>query len=81
MPKVSAKRQITIPIDLCHEAKIEPGDKIEIFYLYAKKEKGAAVGAKNFSPLQHHTCVQKGMCTPDWAGEPEDMPETEERFD
>ena len=49
MPKVSAKRQITIPIDLCEEANIEPGDEIET-YIYdghitiIKKEKGAAKG-------------------------------------
>lgn len=49
MPKVSSKRQITIPIDLCHEANIEPGDEIEA-YIYngqitiVKKEKGSAKG-------------------------------------
>jgi len=49
MPKVSAKRQITIPIDLCQQAHIEPGDDIETF-IYAgqitivKKEKNAAKG-------------------------------------
>jgi len=49
MPKVSAKRQITIPIDLCQEAQIEPGDEIETFIYggqitIVKKEKGAAKG-------------------------------------
>jgi len=49
MPKVSAKRQITIPVDLCQEANINPGDDIEA-YIYneqitlVKKEKGAAKG-------------------------------------
>jgi AbrB family looped-hinge helix DNA binding protein len=31
MPKVSSKRQITIPIDLCQQAHIEPGDDVETF--------------------------------------------------
>ena len=49
MPKVSSKRQITIPIDLCHEAQIEPGDEIEAFIYNGqitimKKEPGAAKG-------------------------------------
>ena len=49
MPKVSSKRQITIPIDLCQQAKINPGDEIETFIYggqitIVKKEKGAAKG-------------------------------------
>jgi len=49
MPKVSAKRQITIPIDLCQQAHIEPGDDIETFIYegqitIVKKEKNAAKG-------------------------------------
>ena len=49
MPKVSAKRQITIPIDICREAKIEPGDEVEMFIhrgqiTILKQEKGAAKG-------------------------------------
>ena len=49
MPKVSAKRQITIPIDLCEKAHLKPGDDIEAF-LYkgqitlVKKGKFAAKG-------------------------------------
>jgi len=49
MPKVSSKRQITLPIDLCEEADIAPGDIVET-YLYrgqitvVKKEAGAAEG-------------------------------------
>ncbi len=49
MPKVSAKRQITLPIEQCKEAHIEPGDEIET-YLFngqitvVRKEKGAAKG-------------------------------------
>jgi len=49
MPKISAKRQITIPINLCAEAHIQPGDEIDT-YIYngqitiVKKEEGAAKG-------------------------------------
>ncbi|MEQ8482981.1 MAG: AbrB/MazE/SpoVT family DNA-binding domain-containing protein [Pseudomonadales bacterium] len=49
MPKVSSKRQITLPIDLCEEAHIAPGDMVET-YVYrgqitvVKKEAGAAEG-------------------------------------
>jgi len=52
MPKVSAKRQITIPIDQCKEADIAPGDEVETFIFneqitIVKKEKGAAKGILN----------------------------------
>jgi len=52
MPKVSSKRQITIPIDLCDEAHIRPGDDIETFIYngqitIVKKQKGAAKGILN----------------------------------
>ncbi len=49
MPKVSAKRQITLPISQCHALGIEPGDDVEIFVAdgqltIIKKLKGAARG-------------------------------------
>lgn len=50
MPKVSAKRQITLPIEQCRLAGIEPGDEYESFVDNAghitviKKVKGAAKG-------------------------------------
>ncbi len=49
MPKVSAKRQITIPIEQCIKAHIEPGDEIETFIYngqitIVKKLKGSAKG-------------------------------------
>ena len=56
MPKVSSKRQITIPIGQCQEANIEPGDEIETFIFdgqitIVKKESGAAKGAlKHIKP-------------------------------
>jgi len=49
MPRISAKRQITIPISLCQEAHMQPGDEIETFIYngqitIVKKEKRAAKG-------------------------------------
>ncbi|MGB5409735.1 MAG: AbrB/MazE/SpoVT family DNA-binding domain-containing protein [Gammaproteobacteria bacterium] len=49
MPRISAKRQITIPISLCQEAHIQPGDEIETFIYngqitIVKKERSAAKG-------------------------------------
>ena len=31
MPRVSAKRQITLPVADCEELGIQPGDEVEIF--------------------------------------------------
>jgi AbrB family looped-hinge helix DNA binding protein len=49
MPRVSAKRQITIPIDQCQALGIEPGDIVESFVVdgqltLVKKIPGAAKG-------------------------------------
>ena len=49
MPRVSAKRQITIPANQCEELGIQPGDEIESFIAdgritLVKKHKGAAKG-------------------------------------
>jgi len=49
MPKVSAKRQITLPVSQCQILGIEPGDDVEIFVAdgqltIVKKHKGAAKG-------------------------------------
>ena len=49
MPKVSSKRQITIPMDQCRFLGIEPGDELESFVVngqltLVKKTKGAAQG-------------------------------------
>ena len=53
MPKVSAKRQITIPIDQCQVLGIEPGDIVEIFVVdgqltLVKKTAGAAKGLLSY---------------------------------
>lgn len=49
MPKVSAKRQITLPVVGCDELGINPGDDVEILrhgnqFNIIKKEIGAAAG-------------------------------------
>ena len=49
MHKVSAKRQITIPKNLCHIAGIQSGDFVEIFeyegrITVVKKEPGCSAG-------------------------------------
>ena len=50
MPIVSSKRQITLPIDQCREADIEPGDEYQSFvdndgYItIVSKKRGAAKG-------------------------------------
>jgi bifunctional DNA-binding transcriptional regulator/antitoxin component of YhaV-PrlF toxin-antitoxin module len=54
MPKVSAKRQITLPVYQCREAGIEPGDEYESYVsndgqiTILKKVKGAALGALKY---------------------------------
>ena len=49
MPKVSAKRQVTLPISGCDELGINPGDDVEILrhgnqFSIIKKKVGAAAG-------------------------------------
>ena len=49
MPKVSSKRQITLPIDQCQQVGIEPGDEYRSFVAdghitIVKKIPGAAKG-------------------------------------
>lgn len=49
MPKVSSKRQITLPVGQCRQAGIEPGDKVQSFVVdghitIIKKTPGAAKG-------------------------------------
>ncbi len=49
MPKVSGKRQITLPISQCKVLGIRPGDEVEIFIAddqltIVKKSMGAAKG-------------------------------------
>ncbi len=49
MPKVSSKRQITLPADQCRQVGIKPGDEYESFVFeghitIVKKVSGAAKG-------------------------------------
>ena len=49
MPKVSAKRQITLPVTHCKALGIEAGDEVEFFLAHGqltivKKKQGAARG-------------------------------------
>jgi bifunctional DNA-binding transcriptional regulator/antitoxin component of YhaV-PrlF toxin-antitoxin module len=49
MPKVSTKRQITLPVAGCDELGINPGDEVEILrhgnqFNIIKKQIGAAAG-------------------------------------
>jgi len=49
MPKVSSKRQITLPVVQCEALGIKPGDEVESFVAngqltIVKKRKGAAKG-------------------------------------
>lgn len=49
MPKLSSKRQITLPAELCRELGMAPGDDLELFVAdgrmtVIKKRQGAARG-------------------------------------
>ena len=49
MPKLSPKRQITLPAALCRELDVEPGDELDVFAVdgrltLVKKRRGAARG-------------------------------------
>ena len=49
MPRVSSKRQITLPIDQCMQAGINPGDEYQSYVAdghitIVKKQPGAAKG-------------------------------------
>ena len=54
MHKVSAKRQITIPKELCNKLNIGPGDLVEVFeyegrVTIIKKDLGASAGVLRHS--------------------------------
>ena len=49
MPKLSSKRQITLPVELCRELEVVPGDDLELYVAdgrmtLVKKRRGAARG-------------------------------------
>jgi bifunctional DNA-binding transcriptional regulator/antitoxin component of YhaV-PrlF toxin-antitoxin module len=66
MPKVSKKRQVTLPIAQCRAANIKPGDFVETF-LYqgqitiVKKTKGAAKGVLRHINPKTHTSDTKSV--------------------
>ncbi len=71
MPKVSAKRQITIPIDQCEALGIEPGDTVDMFVVdgqltLVKKTAGAAKDLLNHlnpnSSMTDEESLQGVMC-------------------
>lgn len=67
MPKVSAKRQITLPIKQCKLAGIEPGDDYQSFVdsighiTIIKKVKGAAKGLLNHIKVDPNLTDEQSM--------------------
>jgi len=70
MPKVSAKRQITLPVSQCEALGIRPGDEIESFIAdgqltIVKKSRGAAKGLlkgiEPKSPMSDETSRQSAI--------------------
>ncbi len=68
MPKVSSKRQITLPVDQCRQAHIEPGDEYNSYvdnngYITIIKStpgaaKGILKGIKTDKQLSDETSLQ-----------------------
>ncbi len=71
MPKVSAKRQITLPVDQCRQAHIEPGDEynsyvdnnghITIIKSIPGAAKGLLKGIKADKRLSDETSLQSAL--------------------
>ena len=71
MSKVSSKRQVTLPIDLCLLAGIEPGDEVSIFVdrrgiiSVVKKTVGSAKGILRgvckFNKMSDENSLESGM--------------------
>ena len=71
MPKVSAKRQITLPVDQCRQAHIEPGDEYTSYvdnngYITIIKStpgaaKGILKGIKTDKRLSDETSLQSTL--------------------
>lgn len=66
MPKVSAKRQITLPIVDCEALGIEPGDEVEILRYgnqinIIKKKIGAASGILKSSSFKKNVTVDQSI--------------------
>lgn len=66
MPKISSKRQITIPIDQCRSLGIEPGDEVESFVVdgqltLVKKSKGSAQGLLSHTQLHNSMTDEESL--------------------
>lgn len=67
MPKVSAKRQITLPIDQCKAAGIEPGDEYESYVdneghiTIVKKVAGSAKGLLRGIAIDKHFSDEQSL--------------------
>lgn len=67
MPKVSAKRQITLPIDQCRAAGIEPGDDYDSYVdndghiTIVKKVAGAAKGLLKHVAADNHFTDEESL--------------------
>ena len=53
MHKVSSKRQVTLPQDLCDQTGIFPGDYVEIFEFNGKLTVIKKVGGSSAGSLKH----------------------------
>jgi len=58
MPKVSSKRQITLPVIGCEQLGIQPGDEVEILrygnqFNIIKKQTGSTAGILKGSEINH----------------------------
>lgn len=69
MAKVSAKRQITLPVDQCDVAHIKAGDDIESFVdrtgviSIVKKQSGKAKGLLKDIPVNHEFSEQESLAS------------------
>ena len=66
MPRVSMKRQITLPIDQCLALGIEPGDMVDSFVVdgqltLVKKSAGAAKGLLSHVQAQHSMTDEESL--------------------
>jgi AbrB family looped-hinge helix DNA binding protein len=66
MPKVSAKRQITLPISGCEELGISAGDEVEILrygnqFNIIKKKAGSAAGILKGSKVNQTVSEEQSL--------------------
>jgi bifunctional DNA-binding transcriptional regulator/antitoxin component of YhaV-PrlF toxin-antitoxin module len=67
MPVVSQKRQVTLPVEQCSIAGIQPGDEYESFVSrkgvisIVVRHKGAAKGLLKGTPVNDHVCDEESL--------------------